>query len=167
MTYTSFNKYFGLLFLLFIVTGCLRDDTCTRTVSQSRINAVNQTQLQSDIELINAHITQNNIQNVIVDPSGIRYTIDIQGQGDQPCLESVVSVTYRGTFLASGNEFDKSISPVAFSLSGLILGWQIILPKVKRGSSITLFLPSGYAYGSVQSGSIPPNTNLVFEIDLL
>ncbi|MBX2971027.1 MAG: FKBP-type peptidyl-prolyl cis-trans isomerase [Cyclobacteriaceae bacterium] len=167
MTYWFFSKYFCLALLLFVVSGCLKDDTCTRTVSQSRINAVNQTKLQSDIELIDAHIAQNNIQNVVVDPSGIRYTIDVQGQGDQPCLESAVTVTYRGTFLSSGNEFDKSISPVTFSLSGLILGWQIILPKIKRGSSITLFLPSGYGYGNVQVGSIPPNSNLVFEIDLL
>ncbi|MBX2947119.1 MAG: FKBP-type peptidyl-prolyl cis-trans isomerase [Cyclobacteriaceae bacterium] len=149
-----------------MLAGCLKESPCTRVVSQSRIDALNQTRLQQDIQTIDSYLEDNSI-TAIADPSGIRYTIDIEGDGVEPCLEYTITVMYKGKLLSTGAQFDASSSPVSFPLSNLILGWQVILPKIKAGSRITLYLPSGFGYGSAASGAIPANSNLIFEIDLI
>ena len=54
-----------------------------------------------------------------------------------------------------------------FTLSGLILGWQIAFPKFPAGTSATLYVPSGLAYGTAGSSpKISPNAVLVFEVTL-
>jgi FKBP-type peptidyl-prolyl cis-trans isomerase FkpA len=141
---------------------------CTRTVSQSRINAVDQVRLEQDISTIDAWLEDREIYDAIEDPSGIRYTIDVQGSGVEPCIENNVTVTYKGKLLSNGVQFDASSSPVSFPLNNLILGWQIILPKIKSGSLVTLYIPSGFGYGPGGAGaSIPANANLIFEIQLI
>ncbi len=139
---------------------------CTRTVSQARINAVNQTKLQQDIDAIDAYLANNNI-TAIKDPTGMRYTIDVEGTGAMPCLENNIRITYTGRVMGSSNPFETQTTPVSFSLSGLILGWQIVMPKVKAGSTVTLYIPSGFAYGSSGNSVIPPNANLIFQISLI
>jgi FKBP-type peptidyl-prolyl cis-trans isomerase FkpA len=142
------------------------DSPCTRTVSQSRINAVDQSRLQQDVETIDTYLSDQGI-TAIEDASGIRYTIDVQGTGNKPCLENSVTVMYKGKLLSNGTQFDASANPVSFPLSNLIVGWQIILPKIQAGSTVTLYIPSGFAYGPSQVGSIPANANLIFEIEFL
>ncbi len=140
---------------------------CTRTVSQSRINAVDQARLEQDIATIDSWLDDRQIV-AIEDPSGIRYTIDVQGSGVQPCIENNVTVNYSGRLLGATTPFDASSSPVSFPLNNLILGWQIILPKIKSGSSVTLYIPSGFGYGPGGSPQkIPANANLIFEIQLI
>lgn len=157
--------YFVLLVLSVTLFQC--EAPCTRTVSQSRINAVDQTRLQQDIAIIDAYLADRQI-TAIEDPSGIRYTIDVEGGGVKPCIENNVTVNYRGTLLSTGAQFDASTNPVSFPLGNLILGWQIILPKINSGSSVTVYIPSGFGYGPAGAGtSIPANANLIFEIDLI
>lgn len=101
-----------------------------------------------------------------IDPSGIRYMLD-QGGGNFPNDNSVVTVNYKGWVLNSGVVFDQGTG-VTFALSNLILGWQIMLPKMKEGGVMTMYIPSPYAYGTGGSGgSIPPNATLVFEMELI
>jgi FKBP-type peptidyl-prolyl cis-trans isomerase FkpA len=140
---------------------------CTRTVSQSRINAVDQVRLQQDIATIDAYLEDRQIV-AIEDPTGIRYTIELEGSGAKPCIENSVTVNYRGKLLSTGAQFDASTSPVSFPLSNLILGWQIVLPQLKAGSAATIYIPSGFGYGPGGAGSsIPANANLIFEIQLI
>ncbi len=147
------------------LTGC--EAPCTRTVPQSQINAVNQAQLQLDITAIDQYLVTNGIV-ALNDPSGIRYTIDQQGTGAKPCLENTVTVRYTGKLLSTGAVFDSSSNPVSFPLNNLILGWRIMLPQVAAGSTVTLYIPSGFAYGTAGAGSgIPPNANLIFTIELV
>ncbi|MBK8146208.1 MAG: FKBP-type peptidyl-prolyl cis-trans isomerase [Bacteroidetes bacterium] len=68
--------------------------------------------------------------------------------------------------LLNGTVFDQSNSAV-FTLSNLIVGWQQALPLIGIGGSIKIYLPPSLAYGNKASGSIPANSNLIFEIDLL
>ncbi|WP_018127297.1 FKBP-type peptidyl-prolyl cis-trans isomerase [Balneola vulgaris] len=146
-----------------LFTGCLRNSGCDVDVNTN----VDQAQLESDIAAIDAYIEENQIQNVQTDPTGIRYVITTEGSGTAPDLCSTVGVNYVGKLMSNGNIFDESDRTVAFPLSNLIAGWQIGIPKIKSGGSITLYIPSGYAYGPRQVGSIPANSNLIFEIDLI
>lgn len=152
--------------VLLTFQGCFEDPPCTRAVSQSRIDAVNQTKLQQDIATIDSYLEDNSI-TAISDPSGVRYTIDVQGSGSKPCIERQITVKYKGKLLSTGAQFDASSNPVTFPLSNLILGWQIILPQISSGSKVTLYIPSGFGYGTSSVGSIPANSNLIFEIELL
>jgi FKBP-type peptidyl-prolyl cis-trans isomerase FkpA len=141
---------------------------CTRTVSQSRINAVDQARLEQDIATIDAWLEDREIYDAIEDPSGIRYTVDVQGSGLKPCIENNVTVNYSGRLLGATTPFDASSSPVSFPLNNLILGWQIILPKINSGSLVTLYIPSVFGYGSrTDISGIPANSNLIFEIQLI
>lgn len=138
---------------------------CTRSVPQSQIMAVDQTRLQQDIDAIDAYLASNSI-TAIKDPSGIRYKVDVQGTGSMPCIENSVTVSYKGRLMSNNSQFDAN-SNVSFALSGLILGWRIVLPKLQKGAKAVLYIPSGFGYGPAGFGSsIPPNSNLIFEIEL-
>lgn len=155
--------------LLILLSGVFYqcESPCTQSVSQSQISAVDQTKLQEDIETIDAYLVDHSI-TAIEDPSGMRYTIDIQGTGSKPCLENNVNVKYWGTLLSNGTQFDGSSIPVSFKLNNLILGWKIVLPKIQGGSTVTLYIPSGFGYGTrADIPGIPANSNLVFKIELI
>lgn len=123
-------------------------------------------QLAKDIGLIDKYLADNNI-NAQEDPSGLRYVIITEGTGPNPKLSNTVVVNYTGTFL-DGTYFDgTTVAPATFKLSTLIAGWQIGFQLLPEGSSAVLYIPSGLGYGKTGSGPIPPNTNLIFEVDLI
>lgn len=159
------NTFFCTLgfFFLLSLSGCLPDAGCEIKPSLN----VNQTQLQKDIDAIEAYLTENNIE-AEVHKSGIRYVINTQGDGKKPSLCNQVTVSYQGRLLSDGSIFDNSEGAVAFSLNRLILGWQLGIPLLKEGGNITLYIPSVYGYGSRGSGDdIPAHANLIFEINLV
>ncbi len=125
-------------------------------------------QLQKDIAAIDTYLATNNI-TATKDPSGLRYRINSLGASTvKPTATSSIKVNYTGTIMSSGVVFDKSIAPVTFQLSSLIEAWRIAMPLFTKGTSVTLYVPSTLGYGTKGSGStIPPNTNLVFDIELL
>lgn len=104
-------------------------------------------------------------------PSGIFYKITTPGAGITAEVCSDVTVKYLGS-LINGTPFDSSYqrSPngATFTLGQLILGWQIGIPLIKKGGSIILYIPPSLGYGASGGGAaIPPNSNLVFTIDLV
>ena len=122
-------------------------------------------QMAIDIEILDEYLADNNI-TAQTDPSGLRYVIREQGDGPTPELTSTVRVGYEGTLL-NGDVFDANES-AAFPLNNLIAGWQIGIPLIQEGGDITLYIPSGLAYGPQgRSGVIPANANLIFTIQLL
>lgn len=127
---------------------------------------VDQDQLNEDIEEIDAYLEENNIE-AQVDPSGLRYVISQQGEGESATLCDQVSVTYVGTLLSDGSQFDATSDPFTFILAGLITGWQIGIPLIQPGGSMTLYIPSVYGYGAAGTQGIPGDANIVFEIDLV
>lgn len=163
-----FKAVLAALFLTIIVfsSGCFSNsDECTYELN---LAGVDSTQLEEDITAIDTYLTENNIENVQEHTSGLRYVINETGSGKTPDLCSQVTVNYQGQLMDDGTIFDQSQNPVTFPLRNLIYGWQIGIPLLQSGGSITLFIPSVYAYGSRGSGeSIPPNANLIFEIDLI
>ena len=163
-----FKAVLAALFLGIIIlsSGCFSNtDECNYELN---LSGVNNSQLEKDISAIDAYLADNNIENVQEHSSGVRYVIHEEGSGEFPGLCNQVSVNYQGQLMSDGTVFDQSQNPVTFPLRNLIYGWQIGIPLIQPGGSITLYIPSVYAYGSRGSGeSIPPNANLIFEIDLL
>ncbi len=100
-------------------------------------------------------------------PRGFYYTIIKPGSGDSitsPCTR--LKVNYKGT-LYTGQVFDEATTPIEFQLDGVIQGWQTGLPFIKRGGKIKLIIPPSLAYGNKPVGTIPANSILIFDIDLI
>jgi FKBP-type peptidyl-prolyl cis-trans isomerase FklB len=103
-------------------------------------------------------------------PSGLQYKHLVEGKGDSPKTNDVVTVNYKGS-LIDGTEFDSSYKrgqPATFSLGGVIEGWKQGLQLMKPGGKSQLFIPAALAYQERGSGSlIGPNAALVFEVELI
>lgn len=101
--------------------------------------------------------------------SGLLYKVEKQGSGATPTDSDTVVVNYVGT-LTDGKEFDNSYKrgePLTFRLDGVIPGWTEGLKHVKKGGKIELVIPPDLAYGQNGVPGIPPNSTLVFQVELL
>ena len=102
--------------------------------------------------------------------SGIQYKVLVEGEGITPKPEDFVTVNYRGMFI-DGTEFDSSYTrgePMTTQVDSVIKGWTEALQMMKVGSKWKIFLPPHLAYGRGGMGTrIPPNSVLVFEIELI
>ena len=110
-----------------------------------------------------------NNPGVVVLPDGLQYLVITNGTGAQPSAADTVSVNYRGTLL-DGTEFDSSYKrgqPASFPVGHVIPGWTEALQKMNVGSKWKLFIPSDLAYGPQGRPGIPPNSTLIFEVELL
>jgi FKBP-type peptidyl-prolyl cis-trans isomerase FklB len=106
---------------------------------------------------------------VITLPDGLQYMVITNGSGPIPSPNDKVSVNYRGT-LIDGTEFDSSYKrgqPAEFPVTAVIHGWTEALEKMTVGSKWKLFIPSDLAYGERGRPGIPPNSVLIFDIELL
>lgn len=102
-------------------------------------------------------------------PSGIVITTLTEGSGASPKATDTVKVQYRGT-LTDGKEFDSSYKrgqPASFPLNRVVPCWTEGLQTMKVGGKAKLVCPPELAYGSRGQGPIPPNSTLVFEVELL
>jgi len=101
--------------------------------------------------------------------SGLQYKVMKDGNGAQPKVGDTVTVNYRGT-LTDGTEFDSSYKrgqPATFPVAGVIKGWTEALQLMKVGSKYQLFIPPNLAYGDQGRPGIPPNSLLIFEVELM
>lgn len=109
-------------------------------------------------------------ESVITLESGLQYEIIKEGDGAKPEASSQVKCHYEGKLL-DGNIFDSSIkrgTPATFGVNQVIPGWVEALQLMPVGSKWKLFIPSELGYGAQGAGDvIPPNSPLVFEIELL
>lgn len=109
---------------------------------------------------------------VVTTPSGLRYRVLASGpaEGRSPSTFDSVVVHYRGT-LTDGTVFDSSYDrgmPATFGVGQVIRGWTEALKLMKPGDKWMLHIPSSLAYGSqAVGGKIPPNSDLIFEVELL
>lgn len=128
-----------------------------------------QTKLEADT--INQYISEHNLE-VKQTPSGIRYQKTTETDGERPNSNDTVVVHYTGTLL-DGTQFDSSYGrnePVSFPLveGALIEGWYQAIPLFKKGEKGILVIPSAYGYGEYGNPpAIPPNSPLVFELELV
>ena len=98
--------------------------------------------------------------------------IDLEeGTGAVVEPSATVTVHYTGALCKNGIIFQSSHDfgkPISFGLGQVIKGWGEGLPGMKAGGMRRLIIPSEMAYGSARAASnIPPNSDLVFDIELL
>ncbi len=109
-------------------------------------------------------------EGVITLKSGLQYLVHSEGSGESPQKSDTVTVHYKGT-LINGTEFDSSYSrgqPQSFRVDGVIPGWTEALQLMNEGTKWQLFIPSALAYGERGVPQrIPPNSTLIFEIELI
>ncbi|MBD3777111.1 MAG: FKBP-type peptidyl-prolyl cis-trans isomerase [Thiotrichales bacterium] len=107
---------------------------------------------------------------IIVTESGLQYEILVEGSGEKPKLDSVVSTHYHGT-LIDGSVFDSSVQrgqPAQFPVNRVIGGWTEALQMMPTGSKWRLYIPHHLAYGPQGSGGkIAPYSALIFDVELL
>lgn len=119
----------------------------------------------AEIRQIEDYLAANNLQ-AVQHCSGMFYQIIEEGSGTAPTVCNNVDVTYSGK-LTNGQQFDAATTPVSFNLGYLIHSWKIGIPLIKKGGRIVLYVPPTFGYGNQQSGSIPPNSILIFDVSLL
>ena len=110
------------------------------------------------------------VENVVY-PDGLQVTILEEGSGDTIQNGSVAVMHYTGT-LDDGTVFDSSIprgAPFEFTLGAgqVIAGWDLGILGMKVGEKRQLVIVPELAYGPDARGSIPPNSTLTFEVELL
>ena len=149
----KFNlSLFGLMaIVLFTFSNCKKDKDYT----------------EIDRQLILDYLSEHNL-TATEDDSGLFYRHLVEGTGDRPTATSTITIKYKGYFL-NGDVFDRTgdNQSATFFLPNLIEGWQIGIPLMRKGGKTQFFIPSRLGYGSRESGSVPANSVLIFEIDLL
>ena len=103
--------------------------------------------------------------------SGLKYIITQKSDGEIPAKGERVKVHYTGT-LEDGTKFDSSLDrgePFTFELGAgqVIKGWDEGIALLHKGEKATLIIPSELGYGSRDMGTIPPNSTLIFEVELV
>jgi len=125
---------------------------------------------QVEINLANAEafLAENATrEGVQATPSGLQYEVLVKAGGKRPTATSRVSVSYIGSFI-DGSVFDQSgDKPVEFGLEQVVVGWTEGLQLMGIGDKFRFYLHPDLAYGAGSVGPIPPNSLLVFDVELL
>lgn len=104
--------------------------------------------------------------------SGLKYVDEVVGSGDAPTKGKKVRVHYTGR-LTDGKKFDSSVDrgqPFEFTIGvgQVIQGWDEGVMSMKVGGKRQLRIPASLGYGARGAGGvIPPNADLVFDVELL
>lgn len=116
---------------------------------------------------------KNNSGEGTVLPSGLKIVDEVVGTGAEAIAGKLVTVNYTGT-LSDGKKFDSSYDhgqPFSFVLGAgqVIQGWDEGVAGMKVGGKRELTIPPELGYGNqnVGNGLIPPNSTLIFEVELL
>jgi len=107
----------------------------------------------------------------VTTPSGLRYVDEVVGTGESPKQGQNVTVHYTGT-LENGTKFDSSVDrgqPYTFPIgTGVVVkGWDEGIMTMKVGGKRRLIIPPSLGYGTQGRPKIPPNSTLLFEVELL
>ncbi len=122
-------------------------------------------QEEVDREIIEQYISDNNLNAIELDDTGLFYVIEKAGGALHPTTSSTVTVKYRGK-LVDGTMFDAN-DGLALGLGGTIYGWQLGIPLIGESGKIKLLIPSNLGYGSRSVGKIPADAVLIFDVELL
>lgn len=122
---------------------------------------------QAGIDFLAKNKTEEGVKET---ESGLQYKVLEEGTGtEHPTKKSRVKVHYEGRFL-DGNVFDSSYKrgrPAVFGLNQVIKGWTEGVQLMKEGEKVRFVIPSKIAYGNRWQGNIPPNSTLIFDVELI
>lgn len=143
--------------------------THLQTRAEERVAALAEEAQQAN----NEYLAENAARDgVMTTESGLQYEVVTAAAEDaaQPAANDMVTVHYEGRLL-DGTVFDSSLQrgePAQFPVSGVIPGWVEALQLMRVGDKWTVTIPSELAYGERSpSPAIPPNSVLVFDMELL
>ncbi|HEV8079120.1 MAG TPA: FKBP-type peptidyl-prolyl cis-trans isomerase [Chitinophagaceae bacterium] len=145
----------------FSVSCSKKDDACN-------FNDSNVVAPASEVANVQAYLTANSII-ATQHSSGFFYKITQTGSGQSVVnLCSKINIKYTGK-LTNGTVFDQTAAGASanFTLGQLIVGWQKGIPLISSGGKITLYIPPSLGYGSSPTGTIPANSILIFDIELI
>jgi peptidylprolyl isomerase len=156
----SKNIYF---FIAAVLVGFYIFQTYTPSLNDEELAANKQASL--------AYLEANKVmEGIMVTESGLQYKQLQAGTGTvHPKVADMVKVHYEG-MLADGTVFDSSIKrgePITFGLERVIVGWKEGLQLMVVGDKTRFFIPPSLAYGEQWAGDIPPNSALIFDVELL
>lgn len=122
---------------------------------------------------VDTSISNYQSDKLITTPSGLKYVDLVVGTGDSPAPADSITVQYTGT-LENGTIFDASRlheggGSASFPLNTVIKGWIEGVSTMKVGGVRKLVIPPDLAYGdhSAGAGVIPPNSTIIFLVELL
>lgn len=135
------------------------------------LKAIKQRRTEENLEASLAFLAANaENEGIKTLPSGLQYRELTPGEGKTPTATGKVTVNYRGT-LIDGSEFDSSYErgkPSTFLVAKVIKGWREALQLMNEGAKWELYVPPELAYGERSPNRwIPPNSALIFEVELL
>ena len=161
-------KVLGILFMLSTTLGsCFKEVECGYRDQQYVASS-------SEIAYMQTFFTNNNITDLTQHSSGVFYKITSVGTGANPDLCSAMLVNYSAYKFGAGNAFDSFLDDagISFTLGTLIIGVQKVMPLVKAGGSITMYIPPSLAYGVNEQRDglgnliLPANSYIKFEMSL-
>lgn len=107
-------------------------------------------------------------QGIVELANGMQYKILKEGQGSVPTRDDKVVVNFSGMLVDGtvfSNTYDKT--PVEFIVKNSLKGWQEAITRMPVGSEWIIYLPPALAYGVNGSNKVPPNSVVVYQIQLL
>lgn len=151
----NFILFLSLCLVIALFPGCMKNENCSSLPPSAEA-----AQIQA--------YASNYGMNVSFDASGLYYEILNLGSGPTPNLNSKIFITFVAKLL-DGTEFDRQDVPntAGWTLAGLIEGWQIGIPLIRKGGRIRLLVPSALAYGCQPYRTLPGNSVLFFDIQLV
>ena len=168
----AFKRFFlPAVALMLALTGCgesmdkIEQEMAAREASQASMAAANLVEGEKFLA------ERAKEPGMIVLPSGVMYKVVSRAAapGPQPLVSDTVTINYEGKLL-NGTVFDSSYArnaPATFPLGRLVPAWQEVIPLLKTGDEIIMYTPPSQAYGERDAGDIPPNSTLIFRIQLL
>lgn len=115
-------------------------------------------------EDIIAYLKENNLTAQKTD-EGLYYIIEVPGNDTKPKVNSNIRVKYEGKLL-NGTTFDQN-DDFEVNLSNVIAGWRRGMVLFGEGGKGKLLIPPTLGYGDREVGSIPANSVLIFDVELL
>lgn len=145
----------------------IRAEVPESALPQARANTVWELELVATTQVPKFRALDKN--KVVTTQSGLKYEVIEQGEGEEPIAADTVVAHYTG-WLTDGTMFDSSHArgePTSFPLTRVIKGWTEGLQMMKPGGKFLFEIPSELGYGARQSGKIPPNSTLIFLVELV